>query len=62
MLYKLQFMVHVLIKGQTFENVGIHLEDPVFGHGQLYVAFSRATTRAGVKVNVIARNINMQSN
>ena len=29
-------------QGQTFNRVGIHLPSPVFSHGQLYVAFSRA--------------------
>uniref|UniRef100_A0A8C5PJF9 ATP-dependent DNA helicase n=1 Tax=Leptobrachium leishanense TaxID=445787 RepID=A0A8C5PJF9_9ANUR len=28
-------------QGQTFDRVGIYLPDPVFSHGQLYVAFSR---------------------
>ena len=28
-------------EGQTFEKVGVLLEEPVFVHGQLYVAFSR---------------------
>lgn len=28
-------------EGQTFENVGIYLPQPVFAHGQLYVALSR---------------------
>jgi ATP-dependent exoDNAse (exonuclease V) alpha subunit len=37
-------------QGQTFDRVGILLEEPVFSHGQLYVAFSRATSREGVKV------------
>ncbi len=39
-------------QGQTFNKIGIYLSAPVFGHGQLYVAFSRATTRAGVKVHI----------
>jgi ATP-dependent DNA helicase PIF1 len=28
-------------QGLTLENVGVHLQKPVFGHGQLYVAMSR---------------------
>ena len=40
-------------QGQTFEKVGIHLEEPVFTHGQLYVAFSRARSFADVRVEVI---------
>ncbi|GFY00049.1 ATP-dependent DNA helicase [Trichonephila clavipes] len=30
-------------QGQTLQKVGIHLPQPVFSHGMLYVAFSRAT-------------------
>lgn len=37
-------------QGQTFDRVGILLPETVFSHGQLYVAFSRATSREGVKV------------
>ena len=44
-------------QGQTFSTIGIHLSSPVFAHGQLYVAFSRATTRAGVKVNSFSISI-----
>ena len=39
-------------QGQTFDHVGIFFEEPVFSHGQLYVAFSRSRTLNGVKVKV----------
>ncbi len=39
-------------QGQTFDRVRIYLPEPVYSHGQLYVAFSRATSREGVKVVV----------
>ena len=34
-------------QGQTFDHVGIFLPEPVFLHGQLYLAFSRARTLKG---------------
>nr|XP_015637912.1 uncharacterized protein LOC107280855 [Oryza sativa Japonica Group] len=37
-------------QGQTLEQVGIYLKKPVFTHGQLYVAISRATSRTGLKI------------
>ncbi|PWZ17599.1 ATP-dependent DNA helicase PIF1 [Zea mays] len=40
-------------QGQTIPNVAVYLPEPVFSHGQLYVALSRATTRLNVKVLVI---------
>ncbi|XP_044760864.1 ATP-dependent DNA helicase PIF1-like [Coccinella septempunctata] len=40
-------------QGQTFERVGIYLASPVFSHGQLYVAFSRARSWDSVKVEVV---------
>ena len=40
-------------QGQTFDHVGICLEEDVFSHGQLYVAFSRAYTLDGVKVSIL---------
>lgn len=39
-------------QGQTFEHVGIDLQTPVFSHGQLYVALSRATNAANLKVKI----------
>ena len=39
-------------QGQSLERVGIYLEQPVFSHGMLYVAFSRATSAEAVTVYV----------
>ena len=36
-------------QGQTIPHVGIYLPNPVFSHGQLYVAMSRATARSNLK-------------
>ncbi|CAA0806960.1 PIF1 helicase [Striga hermonthica] len=37
-------------QGQTLDHVGIYLREPVFSHGQLYVALSRAKKAASVKM------------
>ncbi|XP_076894771.1 uncharacterized protein LOC143547165 [Bidens hawaiensis] len=37
-------------QGQSLSRVGLFLRQPVFAHGQLYVALSRVTTREGLKV------------
>ena len=37
-------------QGQTIPNVGLYLPEPVFSHGQLYVALSRATTRSNIRI------------
>lgn len=37
-------------QGQSLSRVGINLRSPVFNHGQLYVAFSRATNVSGLAV------------
>ncbi|ONM08691.1 PIF1-like helicase [Zea mays] len=40
-------------QGQTIPNVGVYLSEPVFSHGQLYVALSRTTARSKVKILAI---------
>lgn len=39
-------------QGQTFDKVGIDLQDPVFSHGQLYVALSRSRNPENIKVRI----------
>ncbi|GAA0157949.1 hypothetical protein LIER_38552 [Lithospermum erythrorhizon] len=41
-------------QGQTLDCVGLYLRYPVFSHGQLYVALSRAKTGENVKVLIIS--------
>ncbi|XP_027157232.1 uncharacterized protein LOC113758663 [Coffea eugenioides] len=42
-------------QGQTLDFVGIYLKEPVFSHGQLYVAMSRA--RTGEKLKILLRPV-----
>jgi ATP-dependent exoDNAse (exonuclease V) alpha subunit len=37
-------------QGQSINHLGLYLPQSVFGHGQLYVALSRVTSRENVKV------------
>ncbi len=37
-------------QGHTLNNVGVYLLSPVFYHGQLYVAISRVTSNANIKI------------
>nr|XP_027096174.1 uncharacterized protein LOC113716072 [Coffea arabica] len=37
-------------QGQTLDFVGIYLREPVFSHGQLYVALSRAKSSSSIKI------------
>ena len=39
-------------QGQSLEQVGIYLSEPVFAHGQLYVAYSRSGNPDKVKVKI----------
>jgi hypothetical protein len=43
-------------QGQTIPNVGVYLPAPVFSHGQLYVAMSRATNRTNIKILALPPN------
>ncbi|XP_071913897.1 uncharacterized protein [Coffea arabica] len=40
-------------QGQTLDYVGIYLREPVFSHGQLYVALSRARTSSALKILIV---------
>ncbi|PNX56072.1 ATP-dependent DNA helicase PIF1 [Trifolium pratense] len=39
-------------QGQSLNHVGVYLSQPIFSHGQLYVALSRVTSDKGLKVLV----------
>ncbi|GJY85782.1 ATP-dependent DNA helicase PIF1-like protein [Tanacetum coccineum] len=40
-------------QGQSLNYVGLYLPNPVFSHGQLYVALSRVTSPTGLKILMI---------
>ncbi|GLU17463.1 hypothetical protein SLE2022_338290 [Rubroshorea leprosula] len=44
-------------QGQTLKKVGIYLPQPVFTHGQLYVALSRVQERSGLKIVIDNSNV-----
>ncbi|KAL7250029.1 hypothetical protein ACSBR1_012096 [Camellia fascicularis] len=48
-------------QGQTLKKVGVYLPNPIFSHGQLYVAISRVTAPSGLKI-LIVNKINQPSN
>jgi ATP-dependent exoDNAse (exonuclease V) alpha subunit len=45
-------------QGQTIPTVGVYLSEPVFSHGQLYVALSRATAKSNIKILAIKDKTN----
>ncbi|GBO34500.1 hypothetical protein AVEN_11841-1 [Araneus ventricosus] len=44
-------------QGQTFEHVGIYLDEPVFSHGQIYVAVSSSKIPNHVKIYTKASEV-----
>lgn len=48
-------------QGESLKKIGVYLPEPIFGHGQLYVALSRATSLDGLKM-VIAQQLNQPAN
>ena len=48
-------------QGQTIPNMGLYLPNPVFTHGQLYVALSRVQSKNNIKILVKNSHVNNKS-
>lgn len=48
-------------QGQSLKKIGIYLPEPVFAHGQLYVALSRATSPDSIRI-LIESHTNIPQN
>jgi ATP-dependent DNA helicase PIF1 len=48
-------------QGQSLSRVGLFLKEPVFTHGQLYVALSRVTRRDGLKIAILDSHGNLSN-
>ncbi|XP_022011537.1 uncharacterized protein LOC110911246 [Helianthus annuus] len=46
-------------QGQSLSRVGLFLKNPVFSHGQLYVALSRVKSRDGLKLSILDNDGNL---
>ena len=49
-------------QGQTFNRLGLLLPQPVFSHGQLYVAFSRVRSLASIRLQVVQEKRSSKAN
>ena len=48
-------------QGQTLDYVGLYLREPVFSHGQFYVALSRAKNSTSIKILIRSPTCNTES-
>ncbi|MFS7889517.1 putative DNA helicase [Helianthus anomalus] len=46
-------------QGQSLSRVGLFMKNPVFSHGQLYVALSRVKSRDGLKLSILDNDGNL---
>ena len=49
-------------QGQTLSKLGLYLSTPIFTHGQLYVALSRAKSPNSIKILLQEDNTEMVTN